>query len=136
MFEIQFPMGSALDSLHLNLLCILSPNIIDIITDIIHLSLSLSIVPQSMKYAYITPILKKHNLDISKLSNYRPISQLSFSKTMERIFARQLIDYVISNYIVDCFPIVYLPNRSTETALNIVFNDIILYMYILLFGSS
>ena len=82
-----------------------------------------------MKYAYITPILKKHNLDSSILSNYRPVSQLSsISKTMERIVARQLIDYIISNSIVDCFQSSYLPNRSTETALNIVFNDIILSM--------
>ena len=47
---------------------------------------------------------------------------------MERIVARQLIDYIISNSIVDCFQSEYLPNRSTETALNIVFNDIILSM--------
>ena len=57
----------------------------DIITGIICLSLSSSIVPQSMKYAYrpiclyvyITPILKKYNIDSSKLFNYRPVSQLS-----------------------------------------------------------
>ena len=44
------------------------------------------------------------------------------------IIWRQLIDYVTSNSIVDCFQNAYLPNRSTETALNIVFNDIILSM--------
>ena len=32
-------------------------------------------VPRSMKYAYITSILKKHNS--SKLSNYRTVSQLT-----------------------------------------------------------
>ena len=82
-----------------------------------------------MKYAYITPILKKHNLDSSILSNYRPISKIaSISKAMERIVTRQIIDYIISNYILDCFQSAYLPNRSTETILNIVFNDIILSM--------
>ena len=45
---------------------------------------------------------------------------------MERIVTRQLIDYIISIYIVECFQSAYLPNHSTETALNIVFNDIIL----------
>ena len=121
--------NSPLDPVPLNLLRILSPYLIDIITGIIRVSLSSSIVPQSMKYAYITPILKKHNLDSSILSNYRPISQLSsISKTMERIVARQLIDYIISNSIVDCFQSAYLLNHSTETALNIVFNDIILSM--------
>ena len=48
---------------------------------------------------------------------------------MKLIVARQLIDYIISNYIVDCFQSAYLPNHnSTETALNIVINDIILSM--------
>ena len=47
---------------------------------------------------------------------------------MEFIVARQLIDYIISNSIVDCFQSAYLPNRSTETALNILFNNIILSM--------
>ena len=117
------------DPLPLNLLHILYPYLIDIITGIILLSLSSSIVPKSMKYAYITPILKKYNLDSSKLSNYRPVSQLSLiSFTIGRIGACQLIDYIISNYIVDCYHSVYIPNRSTETALNINFNDIILFM--------
>ena len=48
--------NSPLDPLPLNLLRILSPYLIDIITGIIRVSLSSSIVPQSMKYAYITPI--------------------------------------------------------------------------------
>ena len=83
-----FKYNSPLDHLPLDLLRILSNYLINIITGIIRLSLSSSIVPQSMKYAYITPILKKHNPDSSKLSNYRPVSQLSsISKTMERIVA-------------------------------------------------
>ena len=80
-----------------------------------------------MKYAYITPILKKHNLDSSILSNYRPVSQLS-SISKERIVTRHLIDYIISTSIVDCFQSAYLPNRSTDTAIKIVFNEIILSM--------
>ena len=121
--------NSPLDTLPPNLLRILSPYLIDIITDIIRLILSTSINQQSMKYAYITPILKKHYLDSTKLSNYRPVSQLSsISKTMECIISRQRIDYIISNSIVDCFQSAYLPNRITEAALNIVFNNIILSM--------
>ena len=115
-----------LDPLPLNLLRILSLYLINIITVIIRISLSLPIVPHSTKYAYITSILKKHNLDSP---NYRPVSQLSYiSKIMERIVASQLIDYIISIYIVECFQSAYLPNHSTETALNIVFNDIILFI--------
>ena len=47
---------------------------------------------------------------------------------MERIVAHQLIDYIISNYIVYFFQSAYFPIHSTETALNFVFNDIILSM--------
>ena len=121
--------NSLLDPLPLNLLRILSPYLINIITGLNRVSLSSSIVPQLMKYSYITSILKKHNLDSSILSNYRPVSQLSsISKTIERIVAHQFIDYIISNSIVDCFQSAYLLNHSTETSLNIVFNDIILSM--------
>ena len=47
-------------------------------TDIINVSLITAVVPQSMKYSYITPLLKKQNLDHSNLANYIQISQLSF----------------------------------------------------------
>ena len=58
-----------------------------------------------------------------------PIMQLSsISKTMEHIVKRQLIYYIISNSIVDYFQSAYLPNRNTETVLNIVFYDFILSM--------
>ena len=53
---------------------------------------------------------------------------LSISKTTERIVERQIITYIISNAIVDCFQSAYLRNCSTDTAINIVFNDIILSM--------
>ena len=47
---------------------------------------------------------------------------------MERIVALQLIDYIILNSIVNYFQSAYLHNRSPETAIDIVFNDIILSM--------
>ena len=78
-----------------------------------------------MKQAYITPIIKKSTLDSSILSNYRPVSQLSsLSKTLERIVSKQLVNYITSNSIADPLQSAYLPNRGTETALNLIFNDI------------
>ena len=42
-------------------------------------------VPPTLKAAYITSIIKKPQLDIADVSNYRPISNLSVvSKLLER----------------------------------------------------
>ena len=68
---------SPLDPFPLCLFHSIFPYLIGFITDIINLSLITAVVPQSMKYSYITPLLKKPTLDHSNLANYRPISQLS-----------------------------------------------------------
>ena len=94
---------------------------------IINLSLITTVVPQSMKYSYITPLLKKPTLYHSNLANYRPISQLSsMSKTLERVFSSQLIQYITSNNIVDCFQSAYIPHRSTDIALHLIISEILL----------
>ncbi|KAI5623588.1 hypothetical protein C0J50_16927, partial [Silurus asotus] len=54
--------------------------------NIINSSLSLGLVPKSLKLAVIKPLIKKPNLDPNTLSNYRPISNLPFmSKILEKI---------------------------------------------------
>ena len=91
------------------------------------MSLITAVVPQSMKYSYIIPLLKKPTLNHSNLANYIPISQLSsMSKTLERVVSSQLIQYITSNNIVGCSQSAYLPNRSTETALHIIISEILL----------
>ena len=73
------------------------------------------------------PNYKKTTLNHSNLSSYRSISQLSsISKTMERIVSAQLIHYITTNSIIDKFQSAYLPHRSTESALNLIINDILL----------
>ena len=52
-----------------------------------NLSLQSAKVPDSMKEALVTPLLKKDDLDPEVLKNYRPVSNLSFlSKVLERVF--------------------------------------------------
>jgi len=59
------------------------------------LGLSLGVVPASFKEAYITPLLKKSDMDPAEVKSYRPISNLSvLSKLLERLVARQLLDHL------------------------------------------
>lgn len=51
--------------------------VIDIV-DIVNKSLSTEIVPDSLKCATISPILKKSSLDASIVSNFSPVSNLPF----------------------------------------------------------
>lgn len=58
-------------------------------------SLQQGIVPSTFKSAFITPLLKKPDLDSADVKSYRPISNLSvLSKLLERLVERQLLDYL------------------------------------------
>ena len=62
-----------------------------VLTRIVSLSIESSTVPKVMKHAVVTSLLKKSGLDPDSLSNYRPISNLSFiSKLLERFIASQI----------------------------------------------
>ena len=74
---------------------------------------------------------KKSILDQYNLSSYRSISQLgllSLSKTSELVVFTQLINYSMSNAIIDKYISAYLPRRSTETDLTLIINDILIYL--------
>ena len=76
-----------------------------------------------MKLAHITTILKHRNLDKSVLSNYRPISNLSFLyKTLECVVAKQPNTYLTNNKILDKFQSAYTSSKSTETAIIQILN--------------
>ena len=93
--------------------------------EIIEKSLTSGIFPIYMKTAYVTPIIKKPNLDKSILSNYRPISNLStLSKTLERFVARQLNYYLHENHILNPNQSAYTKHKSTETAIIHILNHI------------
>ena len=56
-----------------------------VLTRIVTMSIESSTVPKVMKHAVVTPLLKKTGLYPDSLSNYRPISNLSFiSNLLER----------------------------------------------------
>ena len=81
-------------------------------------SITSGIIPAPLKSAVVTPVLEKPNLDPHKLSNYRPISNLSFlSKLLERCVYRRLLTHLTLNSFLPRHQSAYRPMHSTETAL-------------------
>ena len=65
------------------------------LVELFNRSLSESLVPSVFKAAYVTPLLKKADLDSADAMSYRPISNLSvLFKLLERLVAQQLIEYL------------------------------------------
>ena len=82
-------------------------------------------VPSGLKHFVITPIYKKRQVDVNKLSSYRPIAQLPVvAKVMERHVANQLQRYMEENDIHVLHQSAYRVSHSTETALLKIHNDI------------
>jgi len=62
-----------------------------------------------------------------KLKNYRPIANLTvLSKLLEKLVARQLIDYLSDNNLLPDRQSAYRAFRSTETAIAGLLSDILL----------
>ena len=115
-----------LDPIPTSLLKQCSSVLVPTITKIINLSLSSGIFPDQFKHCSVHPHLKKPNLDKENLTNYRPISHLSFlSKLTERAFKQRLTDHLSSNNLLNSHQSAYIKSHSTETTLLSVHDHII-----------
>jgi hypothetical protein len=95
------------------------------ILNIAKASFSTNIFPTILKNAHVTPILKKHNLDGTRLENYRPINNLPFAaKVVERLVANRLDSYLEETCALDVKQSAYRRHHSTETALLSVVSDL------------
>ena len=84
-------------------------------------------LPSAFKSAYITPLLKKSDLVSADLKSYRPIANLSvLSKLLERLVARQLLDYLNSTRLLPDLQSAYRANHSIEMVVTEVLADILL----------
>ena len=89
-------------------------------------SLEQGVVPSSFKSAYITPLLKKADLDPADVKSYRPISNLSvISKLLERLVCKQLMTYLKDRNLLPDLQSAYRTNHSTESAVLKVMSNIL-----------
>jgi Reverse transcriptase (RNA-dependent DNA polymerase) len=96
------------------------------LTELFNRSLLLGTVPMIFKSAFITPRLKKPDLDSSEAKSYRPISNLTvLSKMLERLVAKQLLEYLTVADLLPALQSAYRVNHSTETAVLKVMADIL-----------
>src|SRR5215469_17038929 len=97
------------------------------ITTFLNLCLDGSSFPTLLKHAMVTPLLKKFNLPPDDLSNFRPISNLSFpSKLLERLILKRLLHHLF--FSLHTFQYGYRKFHSSETALLCSIGDILLAM--------
>jgi len=115
-----------LDPIPTSLLKQCLPALIPTLTRIINLSLSTGTFPDQFKACSVIPLLKKYNLDKEDLSNYRPISHLSFlSKLTERVVKDRLTLHLSNNNLLNLFQSAYTKHHSTESTLLSVHDHII-----------
>jgi hypothetical protein len=82
-------------------------------------------MPSLYKHGVIRPLLKKPSLDISQLSNYRPVSSLPFlSKIIEKAIAEQLTSHLDAVNGLDPHQSAYRSHHSCETAITYLLNSV------------
>jgi hypothetical protein len=102
----------------------LAAEIAPYITVLFNKSISVGHFPLAFRAAEIKPILKKNSLDSSIITNYRPISNLSYlSKLCERAIKVRLLDHLDGNDLLPEHQSAYRACHSTESALLKITSD-------------
>ena len=114
-----------LDDIPTNILKQMLPQVIRLITKIVNLSLEEGVFSTNWKLAVVRPLLKKIGLELIN-SNYRPVSNLPFiSKVVEKCMLLQLSRHCEDFNLLPDYQSAYRENRSCETAVLRVSNDIL-----------
>ena len=116
----------SLDPVPASLLRYCINDLLPIIKSVVNLSFNSALMPNSMKNAVLSPLLKKPSLDFEIFSNFRPVSNLKFlSKVIEKVAAMRLTNYLCDNDLNENLQSAYKKHHSCETALLRVQNDIL-----------
>ena len=123
--DIERAIGSApnktspLDVLDIHILkqC---PFLVPVLKNIVNDSLKFGKVSECLKTAAVTPLLKKSNLDVNTLTNYRPVSNLPFvSMLIERFVVNQLNEYLeregLSEPFQSAYPVCHIQSGGSDT---------------------
>ena len=95
--------SSPLDFIPTSLLKLCSHTFAPVIARLANLSFQASSFPMKFKTAQVTPLLKKHGMDDTDTSSYRPISNLNtISKILERLALARIIPHVMSSSNFTC----------------------------------
>jgi len=117
--------SSPLDFIPTSLVKSCSSTFAHVIARLANLSFEHSVFPTRFKTAQVTPLLKKHGLDESDPSNYRPISNLNtISKVLDRLVLARIVPHVSASSSFDVVQSAYRRRHSTETALLRITDDI------------
>jgi len=92
----------------------------------INLSHDTGVFPDKFKLSSVILLLKNHCLDKEDLSNYRPISHLSFlSKLTERVVKNRLTQQLLATIFSSSFQSAYTEYNSTKSTLLAVHDHIV-----------
>ena len=98
-----------------------------ILTAFINASVRTGVMPDLIKVANITPIIKKPSLNKESFRNYRPVSNIPFtSKLIEKYVDGHIEAHCVQHELNEPLQSAYTKNCSTETALLKIMNDLLL----------
>ena len=102
------------DSIPSMLLKGILPTVSSALASTMNLSMQTGIFPDSLKEAWVKPLLKKITLDLND-KKYHPISNLQFSgKIIKRAVTDQLTEHITSNSLMELMQSVYCMGYSME----------------------
>ena len=116
----------SLDPISTCLLKKISRLISPFLTNVFNNSFSVGSVPDLLKLAHISSLLKKPSFDTNDVSSYRPISNLSvLNKLLERLVLARVSKYLTENKLFPSLQSAYCRHHSTETAISKIYSDIL-----------